>query len=316
MRFLPDVFSKQRHRPIRSMLWICTINLLIISANLLQGSQHSQAILLQQQYDQFWQQQNGQDFQKWQANGVVAQNWLAHVNVQLAPMLKAICASEDIDGGHVAFATTVGLCRGKDPYPAGSYDNNSNYYNAGSFYFGTITSPVQVTRHPITTLIASWNATTLPGTWIETHVRVLEGQNWTHWYHLPIWASDTHTITRHSIDNQSDAGGSIETDTFVTNKLPATAYQMKLTFFTINPAFSPHLQRFSVVASYDSSASAPPLFQLIQLPGVAIYPCHNARRCSLNIRHKASAEAARPGAVLPQPAWCWFIGPIYWDNLT
>ena len=206
-----------------------------------------------QQYDEFWAQQTAGDFGAWSLNGVSVQAGTNSAQVQLAAGSNLTCSSTDIDGGAASFNASSGLCTGTDPMAAGSY-NSGNYYNGGSFSYGTLTSPIHTTKQAFTTLVASWNATTPTGTWLEVHVRVLEGKGWTHWYDLPIWASDLSTINRHSVDKQSDQGGSIATDTFLTKKSPATAYQLALTLFTTSPSVSLTLDRVGVIASYDSTS--------------------------------------------------------------
>ena len=86
---------------------------------------------------------------------------------------------------------------GSDPYPAGGY-NGGNFYNGGSFKVGEATSPVVPASFAFTEAIASWNADTPAGTWIETQISARFGSRWTKWYNLGIWAADTSTIKRHS----------------------------------------------------------------------------------------------------------------------
>lgn len=204
------------------------------------------------QYDEFWSQQTASDFSAWLVNGVTIQSGANSAQVQLAAGSNLTCAANDIDGGTASFDATTGLCSGTDPVAAGSY-NGDNYYNGGSFSYGTLTSPVHTTQQTFTTLIASWDATTPADTWLEVHVRVLEDKGWTHWYELPIWASDLDTINRHSVDGQSDKTGSVATDTFQA-KSAATAYQLSLTLFTTSPTVSPILERVGAIASYDASS--------------------------------------------------------------
>ncbi|QBD75669.1 peptidase C39 family protein [Ktedonosporobacter rubrisoli] len=209
-----------------------------------------------QQYNEFWLQETASAFKAWSLTGATIEAAKEGVAIRLAPVAQHApqlsCSAEPIDGGAASFSSAAGLCAGHDPFAAGSY-NQGNYYNGGAFYYGTLVSPVQHTRQPITTLIASWNAVTPAGTWLETHVRVLQGQQWSHWYALPIWASDTSTVRRHSVDGQSNASGSISTDTFVTNGSPASAYQLSITLFTTKPSASPELHRVAVIASHDSA---------------------------------------------------------------
>ena len=201
-----------------------------------------------QQYDEFWAQQSASDFGAWTLNGVAASSQ----GVKLSTSSNLTCAASDIDGGAASYNASVGLCAGVDPVAPGSYDSGLNYYNGGNFYYGTLLSPVHTTQQSVTTLIASWNATTPADTWMEVHVRVLEGKSWTHWYDLPVWANDFSTIHRHSVGGQKDNSGSIQTDTFVA-KSPATAYQLSITLFTTSPSVTPTLTSVGAIASYDSS---------------------------------------------------------------
>lgn len=212
------------------------------------------------QYDELWQQNGRADFSAWKGNGVAVhdEGWRSAFRLQPASGATLTCASGDIDDG-TASVDPSGLCKGSDAHAPGSYDSGLNYYNGGAFYFGTVVSPVHQTRQPVTTIISSWNASTPAGTWMEVHVRVLQGANWSHWYILPIWASDFSTIHRHSVDGQSDATGSVATDTFFTNGQRATAYQLSLTLFSTSPAVSPTIWRVSALASNDVDAQHTPV---------------------------------------------------------
>ena len=79
---------------------------------------------------------------------------------------------------------------GSDPYLAGSY-NGGNYYNGGSFFVGEATSPEITTAFNYKEAIASWNASTPAGSWVEVQFRAQYGTRWSKWYVLGIWASDT-----------------------------------------------------------------------------------------------------------------------------
>ncbi len=103
---------------------------------------------------------------------------------------------------------------GTDPYGLGGY-KGSNYYNGGSFFVGEATSPIITTAFNYEEAIASWNATTPAGSWIEVQFSAQYGTTWTKWYTLGIWASDTSTISRHSVNGQGDTNGTVYTDTFV-----------------------------------------------------------------------------------------------------
>ncbi|HEY7416879.1 MAG TPA: peptidase C39 family protein [Ktedonobacteraceae bacterium] len=220
---------------------------------------HAQVQSSNQQYDEYWQQSTADDFAHWTLNGVAAHGGAAQVMLRLAPGSNLACNAVDIDNGSASYDTTAGLCAGTDPQAPGSYDNGINYYNGGSFFYGTLVSPVHTTQKPITTIVASWNATTPPGTWMEVHVRVQQKGTWTHWYILPIWASDFSTIHRHSVDGQSDSTGAVATDTFYTQGQKATAYQLSVTLFSTTPTNSPEVSSISAIATNDVDAQHTPV---------------------------------------------------------
>ncbi|MDQ3007120.1 MAG: hypothetical protein M3R47_17270, partial [Chloroflexota bacterium] len=66
---------------------------------------------------------------------------------------------------------------GTDPYAAGAY-NGGNYYNAGSFLVGEATSPEITTSFDYKEAIASWNASTPDGSWVEVQFRAQYGTRW------------------------------------------------------------------------------------------------------------------------------------------
>jgi hypothetical protein len=138
---------------------------------------------------------------------------------------------------------------GADPYPAGGY-NGGNFYNAGSFMVGEATGPIVPTSFAFTEAIASWNADTPAGTWIETQIHARFGNRWTKWYNLGIWAIDNSTIERHSVNLQGDGDGFVGVDTLVlTNKKEsANAFQIKVRLFSANSAI-PSVRNLSVAFS-------------------------------------------------------------------
>ena len=118
-------------------------------------------------------------------------------------------------------------------------------------------SPIHRPGEPINHLMASWNAETPAGTWLEIHVRVLEGARWSAWYSLGVWASGTSTIRRHSVNHQGSAGGAVDTDTFRTPSGRATpAYQVSVTLFTARATVSPAIHSIAVIASRDTTRYA------------------------------------------------------------
>ncbi|GAB4191388.1 MAG: hypothetical protein OHK0022_05090 [Roseiflexaceae bacterium] len=130
----------------------------------------------------------------------------------------------------------AGAASGSDPYPAGGYEGHS-YYNGSNFRVGEALGPIVPTGFAASEAIASWNATTPPGTWLETLVRARIGTRWTKWYSLGVWASDSSTVERHSVGGQADADGTVRVDTLVLGKKTrADALQLKLRLFSANEA--------------------------------------------------------------------------------
>ena len=148
--------------------------------------------------------------------------------------------------GALEFDAT-GSTTGTDPYAAGAY-NGGNYYNGGSFFVGEATSPEIATQFNFTEAIASWNASTPTGTWIEAQFRSQYGTRWSKWYTLGIWAADYSIIRRHSVQSQGDSDGYVAVDTFVsTNKKEVTSkFQLKFRLFSVDGTVAPSVRNASV----------------------------------------------------------------------
>lgn len=153
---------------------------------------------------------------------------------------------------------TAAASAGSDPYAAGTY-NGGNYYNAGNFLVGESISPEITTPFNYTEAIASWNASTPAGSWIEVQFRAQYGTRWSKWYVLGIWAADTGTVARHSVNAQGDSDGFVATDTFVSSAKKATTnkFQLKLRLFQANgSAGIPSVRSASVAYSTSAPKSA------------------------------------------------------------
>ena len=130
---------------------------------------------------------------------------------------------------------------------------------------GVAISPMQVTSAPFTEAIASWNAETPPGTWIEIRLRAriggVEDGRWTRWYELGSWSREAGTERRQSVKGQRDDDGQVLTDT-VALRAPASAHQLALTFradeagTSDTPAsLGPSVSLVTVLASAPSSTA-------------------------------------------------------------
>jgi hypothetical protein len=160
-----------------------------------------------------------------------------------------------IGAGGLSLPANAGVA-GTDPYAPGTY-GQYDYYNGGSFKVGEVTSPRIATDFGFTEAIASWNADTPTGTWIETQIRAEIAGRWTKWYILGIWAADYSTIHRHSVRLQGDADGFVAVDTLVLNGKkapPADAYQLKVRLFSASAAV-PTVRNVSL--AYSTTAVAP-----------------------------------------------------------
>ena len=139
---------------------------------------------------------------------------------------------------------------GRDPYPPGGY-NGHNFYNGGSFVVGEATGPVVLTSFGFFQAIASWNADTPAGTWIETLIQARIGTRWTKWYNLGVWAADSSTIERHSVNQQGDADGFVAVDTLVLTdkKTPANALRLRVRLFSAGGTATPTVRNLAVAYS-------------------------------------------------------------------
>jgi hypothetical protein len=144
-----------------------------------------------------------------------------------------------------------------DPYAVGAY-NGGNFYNGGSFLVGEATGPVVTGDFAFAEAIASWNAQTPAGTWVETLIRARVGGSWTKWYNLGVWAADTGTVQRHSVRAQGDADGYVATDTLVltAKKAAPEAFQVKVRLFSADGVAIPILRNLSVAYSTTAAKKA------------------------------------------------------------
>jgi hypothetical protein len=149
------------------------------------------------------------------------------------------------------------------PAPArGSY---TDAYGGGTIADerGTWTSsPVQA-PFVFDRLIASWNATTPRGTWIDVQVRASGASRATKWYTLAIWSSGDETIHRTTVRGQTDADGRVNVDTFeAANGAPAlTSYELRVTLHrAVGVSATPAVTLLTAIASRASEYAIPSPF--------------------------------------------------------
>ncbi|MFI2436619.1 peptidase C39 family protein [Streptomyces sp. NPDC018693] len=102
--------------------------------------------------------------------------------------------------------------------------------------YATWTSPVHRLAVPSTEAIASWNAHTPDGTWLQVELKgtYSDGED-TPWYVLGRWAAGDRDIRRTSVDDQSDGRSTVWTDTLAVDNastgLRLVSYRLRLTLY-------------------------------------------------------------------------------------
>lgn len=119
------------------------------------------------------------------------------------------------------------------------------------------TSPVRTLPHAATELVASWNADTPAGTWIQTELGgVYNDGTATPWYVMGRWTSGDADgdIRRTSVDGQDDGRSGISTDTFAiddeSGTLRLASYRLRLTLYRRpGSGLTPTVRRIGAMAS-------------------------------------------------------------------
>ncbi|MFJ5842131.1 peptidase C39 family protein [Streptomyces shenzhenensis] len=121
--------------------------------------------------------------------------------------------------------------------PAGTTDYTDPHTGTtAAWEYATWTSPVHRLAVPSTEAIASWNAHTPDGTWIQIELRgtYSDGTD-TPWYVMGRWAAGDQDIRRTSVDGQSDGRSSVWTDTLAVDDaatgLRLVSYRLRLTLY-------------------------------------------------------------------------------------
>lgn len=120
-----------------------------------------------------------------------------------------------------------------------------------SHRFGSLESPVISVEQGFDSAIASWNAVTPPGTWLELDLAVGRREGgWTRPYTMAVWASGTDTLRRHSVGGQDDADARVATDTLhLRDGVVGVAMRYRLRLCTSDPGYTPTVSGIAVVTS-------------------------------------------------------------------
>jgi hypothetical protein len=162
--------------------------------------------------------------------------------------------------GALTFGTSTGTTSYVDPFG----DGTAKSYDETSWI-----SPHVSTGFGLTELVASWNATTPAGTWIEVSMAGTTNLGTaTKWYVLGRWSGGDDTaagdIHRTSVPSQGDGDGSVAVDTFqaATGKW-LDRWQLKVTLYRLSGTTqSPTVRSVGAMASRlpsDKTVAASPL---------------------------------------------------------
>ncbi|MFF6777974.1 peptidase C39 family protein [Streptomyces sp. NPDC012637] len=162
--------------------------------------------------------------------------------------------------------------------PAGRTDYTDPHTGRTSTWeHASWTSPVHTSSVPATEVIASWNAHTPPGTWLQVELRGTYGDGTeTPWFVMGRWAAGDADIRRTSVDDQSDGRASIWTDTFSIDDpasgLRLVSYRLRLTLHRRpGTTLTPTVWRLGAMASdvpdrFTVPASVPGLDRELTVP--------------------------------------------------
>ncbi|HEV7808361.1 MAG TPA: peptidase C39 family protein [Solirubrobacteraceae bacterium] len=129
-------------------------------------------------------------------------------------------------GGAIAFGTATGSVL---------YDDQGFGFAARSYDSATWTSGLYGPGFGLTELVASWNADTPAGTWVQVQMRgIANAHTTTKWYVMGRWASGDDDVHRTSLSGQGDSDGTIAIDTFLARAgVSLTAYQLRVTLLRL-----------------------------------------------------------------------------------
>ncbi|MFH9074952.1 peptidase C39 family protein [Streptomyces alboflavus] len=169
--------------------------------------------------------------------------------------------------------------------PAGTTDYTDPHTGRTTTWeYAQWTGPAHRPATPATEAIASWNARTPTGTWIQVEIEATYSDGTTSpWYVLGRWNSGDDregagaaVIRRTSVDDQSDGKTSVWTDTLSVDDTASgprvVAYRLRLTLYrTPGSALTPTVWRLGAMASavpdrFTVPAAAPGLAKELKVP--------------------------------------------------
>ncbi|MFF5976037.1 peptidase C39 family protein [Streptomyces sp. NPDC012769] len=162
--------------------------------------------------------------------------------------------------------------------PAGRTDYTDPHTGLTSTWeYAVWTSPVHTSTVPATEVIASWNADTPPGTWLQVELSGAYGDGTrTPWFVMGRWAAGDTDIRRTSVDDQTDGRASLWTDTLSVDDpasgLRILSYRLRLTLHRRpGTTLTPMVWRVGAMASdipdrFTVPASAPGLDRELIVP--------------------------------------------------
>ncbi|WP_091453170.1 C39 family peptidase [Actinokineospora iranica] len=199
------------------------------------------------------------------------------VAAAVSPTAAATTAAVDYREFRMPRAFGAGLTDGLLPgrnglriaRPAGTVEHTEPGLGTTRRYeYATWTSPEHRPGFAATQLVASWNAQTPPGTWLQVEMRPRAGERW---YSLGRWASGDGDIQRTSVPGQSGAAGMVDVDTFIAAQ-GLTGYRLRVTLYRLaGTDASPTLTMVGAMTSavpdrFTVPASAPGPARGIELP--------------------------------------------------
>ncbi|GGW51114.1 membrane protein [Streptomyces lucensis JCM 4490] len=162
--------------------------------------------------------------------------------------------------------------------PTGRTDYTDPHTGTTSTWeYATWTSAVHRLTVPATEVIASWNAHTPDGTWLQVELQgTYSDGTGTPWYVMGRWAAGDQDIKRTSVDGQTDGRSTVWTDTFsiddASSGLRLASYRLRLTLHRRpDTRLTPVVWRLGAMGSdipdrFTVPASVPGLAQELAVP--------------------------------------------------